>query len=275
LRSAYAFRYKIVNAILLIAYVINVATQNVSEGNGMSDGVRSERHDRIGVITLDRPEAMNAWDAAMRRRIADLLNAYDREASVQAVVLTGAGERAFGAGQDLREKRPSGGAEIDAWIDDWATFFGALRGLGKPIIAALNGVAAGSSFQAALMCDLRIGHPGVRMGQPELKNGIPSSMGPWILHACLGPARAAELVMTGRLVPAEEAKSLGLLDRIVPQADVLPEALALAAELGSRPATATRLTKERLRSLTEPGFRGAIISWKAMLCAASHDQASA
>jgi enoyl-CoA hydratase/carnithine racemase len=254
--------------------IINAAL-NVPGGNGMSDGVRSERREGIGVITLDRPEAMNAWDAAMRRRIADLLNAYDREASVRAVVLTGAGERAFGAGQDLRENRPSGGAGIDDWIDDWAAFFGALRGLGKPIIAALNGVAAGSSFQAALMCDLRIGHPGVRMGQPELKNGIPSSMGPWILHACLGPARAAELVMTGRLVPAEEAKSLGLLDRIVPQADVLPEALALAAELGSRPATATRLTKERLRSLTEPGFRDAINSWKAMLRAASHDQALA
>lgn len=269
------FRYKIVNAILIIAYVIKNAINDVLGGNGMSDGVRSEKREGIGVITLDRPEAMNAWDAAIRRRIADWLHAYDRDASVRAVVLTGAGERAFGAGQDLREKRPSGRAEVDAWIDEWAVFFGALRGLGKPIIAALNGVAAGSSFQAALMCDLRIGHPGVRVGQPELKNGIPSSLGPWILHACLGPARAAELVMTGRLVPAEEAKSMGLLDRIVPQADLLPEALALAAELGSRPATATRLTKERLRSLTEPGFQDAIVSWKTMLHAASHDQASA
>lgn len=275
MHSAYALRYKIVNAISFITYVIIVAKQSVPGGNGMSDGVRTERREGIALVTLDRPEVMNAWDAAMRRRLAEELRASDRDASVRAVVLTGAGERAFGAGQDLRETRPAGGAEIDAWIDDWAAFFGALRGLGKPVVAALNGVAAGSSFQAALMCDLRIGHPGVRMGQPELKNGIPSSLGPWILHACLGPAKAAELVMTGRLVPAEEAKALGLLDRIVPQADVVPEALALAAELGSRPATATRLTKERLRSLTEPGFRGAIVSWKAMLHAASYDRASA
>ncbi|QGY05181.1 enoyl-CoA hydratase/isomerase family protein [Methylobacterium mesophilicum SR1.6/6] len=241
----------------------------------MSEGVRFEMRGGTGVILLDRPEAMNAWDAATRRRIADGLHAYDRDEAVRAVVLTGAGERAFGAGQDLREKRPSGDAEVDAWIDAWAAFFGALRGLGKPLIAALNGVAAGSSFQAALMCDLRVAHPGVRVGQPELRNGIPSSMGPWILHACLGPARAAELVMTGRLVPAEEAKSLGLLDRIVPRADVLPESLALAEELGSRPAIATRRTKERLRALTEPGFQSAITAWKAMLRAASHDQASA
>lgn len=241
----------------------------------MSDGVRSESWEGIGVITFDRPEVMNAWDAAMRRRIADRLQTFDRDTSVRAVVLTGAGERAFGAGQDLREPRPSNGTGIDAWIDEWAAFFGALRGFGKPLVAALNGVAAGSSLQAALMCDLRIGHPGVRVGQPELKNGIPSSMGPWILHACLGPARAADLVMTGRLVPAEEAKSLGLLDRIVPQADVMPTALALAGELGSRPATATRLTKERLRALTEPGFRDAIMAWKAMLRAALPEQAPA
>ena len=124
-------------------------------------------------------------------------------------------------------------------------------------MAALNGVAAGSAFQAILLMDLRVGHPGVRMGQPEINAGIASVTGPWIMRETLGMAWTTDLTLTGRLLDAEEAHRLGALHRVVPAETVLPTALGLAAELGAKAPEAMRIDKEWLREMTEPGFRTA------------------
>ena len=120
---------------------------------------------------------------------------------------------------------------------------------------ALNGVAAGSAFQVALLCDFRIAHPGVRMGQPEIDSGIASTTGPWIMREMLGLARTIDLTLSGRLMDAAECHAVGLINRIVAPEDVLPTALALARELAAKPPVAMRLNKARFREVTKAGFR--------------------
>lgn len=216
------------------------------------------------VITFRRPEAMNAWTAAMRADLIAAMAQADRDDSVRALIFTGAGERAFGAGQDLREAGP-GLAQLDGWIDQWARLFTTLRSLSKPSIAALNGVAAGSSFQFALMADFRVAHDGVRMGQPEIKAGVASAMGPWIIRELLGPAYATDLCLSGRIMDGAECRRLGLFNRVVPREEVLPEAVRIAEELAALPRQAMRLTKARLATLSEAGFQDSFGHWRRML----------
>ncbi len=141
------------------------------------------------------------------------------------------------------------------WIVEWETLYDLMRSLSKPLIAALNGVAAGSAFQVALLCDFRVGHPGVRMGQPEINSGIASTTGPWIMREMLGIARTIDLTLTGRMMDAEECRAIGLINRLVPRERVLDEALALARELADKPPVAMRLNKQRFREVTEAAFR--------------------
>ncbi|MGI4943909.1 MAG: enoyl-CoA hydratase/isomerase family protein [Janthinobacterium lividum] len=220
-----------------------------------------ERRGHVGLVTFDRPAVLNAWNRAMRAEIVAACAELERDAAVRAVVFTGAG-RAFGAGQDLTEAAVATPAAVDGWVEEWRAFFGALRGLSKPTVAALNGVAAGSAFQFALMADFRVGHAAVRMGQPEINAGVASSMGPWVIHAVLGPILAHDLALTGRMMEGEECRRHGLLTRVVAPDRVLNEALLLAEELGAKPVLAMALTRRRLAGLTEAGFAESIAVWK-------------
>ncbi|MBV8935152.1 MAG: enoyl-CoA hydratase/isomerase family protein, partial [Alphaproteobacteria bacterium] len=141
------------------------------------------------------------------------------------------------------------------WIGEWESLYDLIRSLSKPFIAALNGVAAGSAFQVALLADFRIGHPNVRMGQPEIDSGIASTTGPWIMREMLGLARTIDLTLTGRMMNADECVAIGIINRLVPSEDVLPTAVALAEELATKPPVAMRLNKARFREVTEFGFR--------------------
>ena len=220
-----------------------------------------ERRGRVGLVTFGRPAVLNAWNRAMRAEIVVACADFERDAAVRAVVFTGAG-RAFGAGQDLTEPAPATPEVVDGWVEEWRAFFGALRGLSKASVAALNGVAAGSAFQFALMADFRVGHAGVRMGQPEINAGVASSMGPWVIHAVLGPILAHDLALSGRMMEGEECRRHGLLNRVVAPDRVLDEALLLADELGAKPALAMALTRRRLAMLTEAGFAESFTVWK-------------
>jgi enoyl-CoA hydratase/carnithine racemase len=218
------------------------------------DHVLAETRSGTMVITLNRPRRLNAWDAPMRSRLLRLLADAAADAAVEAVVLTGAGTRAFCAGQDLNEGTTFDGDRAESWIAEWEGLYGAMRSFDKPLVCALNGLAAGSAFQVALLCDIRIGHAGSSLGQPEINSGMVSAMGFWIIREMLGLSRATELVLTGRMVPAEECHRIGLLHHLVPEAEVLPRALRLAAGLAAKPKLAYRLTKARIRMATQPGF---------------------
>jgi enoyl-CoA hydratase/carnithine racemase len=228
----------------------------------MADTILTTTHAGVQTITLNRPDRLNAWDAAMRERLIDTLDAAGGSPSVRAVVITGAGDRAFCAGQDLNEATGFGADAAEAWIDGFHRLYRCLRALEIPVVAALNGVAAGSAFQFALLTDIRIGHPGVRMGQPEINSGIASVTGPWIMREVLGLSRTIELTLTGRLMDAEEALRLGALHHVVPAEDVLPRAQAVAADLAAKPPTAMRLIKRRFFEVLEPGLDEAVAAAK-------------
>jgi enoyl-CoA hydratase/carnithine racemase len=187
-----------------------------------------------------------------------LLAELDEDDAVGAIVLTGAGDRAFSAGQDLAETERFDAASVAGWMDEWDSLYGRIRWLRKPIVAALNGVAAGSAFQVALLCDVRVGHAGSRMGQPEIETGIPSILGPWIMQDMLGRSRTIELVLTGRLMDAAEAHTVGLIHHLVPSDEVRPRALEVAAALAAKPRVAMRLNRQRFAETNEAGFQEAL-----------------
>lgn len=227
-----------------------------------SETILVSGHGAVRVLTLNRPERMNAWDTAMRSRLIGELEAAGRDPDVGAVVITGAGDRAFCAGQDLNEATGFDAARAEAWIDEFHALYRAVRKLEKPVIAAINGVAAGSAFQFALLCDIRIGHAGVRMGQPEINSGIASITGPWIMKEVLGLSRTIEMTLTGRLVEADEALRLGLLHHVVGSDEVMERALEVAGSLAAKPPLAMKLIKQRFFEVLEPGLADAVAAAK-------------
>lgn len=214
----------------------------------------------VAVVTLNRPAKLNAWTHAMRNRLVEVFTEVGGDEQCRAVVITGAG-RAFCAGQDLAETAaiaPEDHAAAEGWIDDFAALYRSIRGLDKPTVAAVNGVAAGSGFQFSLLADLRVGHDDVRMGQPEVRSGIPSITGIWAMWDILGKAKTIEFTLTGELVDGTEARRLGLLTTLVPAGSVLDEAVALAGRLAELPPGAVALTKTRLRAIDDAALSESI-----------------
>lgn len=224
----------------------------------MTSSILLERRGRVGLITLNKPSKLNAWDKPMRDRIVAALQEYDRDSTIGAVVMTGAGERAFSAGQDFAEAHDFDAEAAESWIREWESFYGTLRRLSKPIVAALNGVAAGSAFQVALLCDIRVGHEQVTMGQPEINSGIASITGPWIMKEILGMSRTIELTLTGRMMQAQECREIGLIHHLVAREDVLAKALEIAEQLAAKAPLAMRLDRAWFADMTEDGFRETI-----------------
>lgn len=220
--------------------------------------IKAERIGAIGVITLNRPERLNAWHTAMRGEILAALGAFAKDPAVGAIVMTGAGERAFSAGQDLEEAHDFDADRAEVWLREWETFYDTLRSLPKPLVMALNGTAAGSAFQVALLGDIRVGHPEVQMGQPEINAGIASVTGPWIMREMLGLSRTIELTLTGRMMDAQECHAIGLIHYLVPREAVHARAMEIAESLAGKPPVAMKLDKARLQEMTEAGFRDAI-----------------
>ncbi|MEX1235743.1 MAG: enoyl-CoA hydratase/isomerase family protein [Roseovarius sp.] len=220
----------------------------------MASYILTETIDTVRRITLNRPDKLNAWNAEMRDMLIEALKEAEADDAIRAVVLTGAGDRAFGAGQDLNESKTFDANRAEEWMGEWKVLYSQLRSLSKPIIAALNGVAAGSAFQVALLCDLRVAHPGVLMGQPEIKSGIPTVTGNWVMRELIGLARTIDLTLTGRMLDANEAKEFGLISRLVEADAVQDAALDLARELGAHPPVAMRLNRQRIAEVTQASF---------------------
>jgi len=212
--------------------------------------------DGIATLTLNKPWKLNAWDTPMRAEIAAVLRDWNGDTRVRAIIMTGAGERAFSAGQDLDEtEKFQSGADGAHWFQSWRDFYNAIRELDKPCLAALNGVAAGSAFQAAMLTDVRVGHRGVRMGQAEINSGIPSITGPMLMLPRIGLSRMVELTLTGRMMDAEECRAVGLIHYLVELPhEVIPKTREVAEMMAAKPRIAMRLTKARFRQVTQPAF---------------------
>ena len=220
----------------------------------MSDVVKVVAHDDIAVLTFNREGALNAVSRELAREVAATLIKLDDDDKVRGIVLTGAGSRAFCAGVDLREGREIKVAEVEEWFGAVCNIYRQMLLTEKPLIAAINGVAAGAGFQIALVSDLRVAHSGAKLGQPEINAGIPSIMGSYWMSLHLGWSLNQELSFTGRLMDADEAAALRLVNRIVAPAEVVPTAVEVAREFAAKPGTAWRRTKERFREVAMRGF---------------------
>jgi enoyl-CoA hydratase/carnithine racemase len=221
-----------------------------------------ERRDGVALLTLNRPEALNAVDAGLRAELTAALTELNTDAGVRAAVIAGKGERAFCAGQDLNEAIALGPDEIELWLERQHAMYQAVRDFDKPLAAALNGVTAGAGFQIALCCDLRIGYEELRIGQPEIRAGLASIVGSFLMTLQVPLSLNQQLSLAGELLTGRRAFDLGLVNHLVPQAEVQARAIALAAELSQLPAAAYAATKAHLRQLSQPGFEAALAAAK-------------
>ncbi|MFG2870153.1 enoyl-CoA hydratase/isomerase family protein [Streptomyces sp. ms191] len=207
--------------------------------------VNLEVAEGVGVIRLDRPP-MNALDIATQDRLRELAQeATDRD-DVRAVVLYG-GEKVFAAGADIKEMQVMDHAAMVKRSRALQDSFTAIARIPKPVVAAITGYALGGGCELALCADYRIAADNAKLGQPEILLGlIPGAGGTQRLSRLVGPSKAKDLIFTGRMVKADEALGLGLVDRVVPAAEVYEQAYAWAAKLAQGPAIALRAAKESI-----------------------------
>lgn len=213
--------------------------------------------ERVAVIEIDNPKKLNAWDMQMQAELTELIRSNDASADVDAMVVTGAGTASFCAGQDLEEIVDFKPADIRPWLAGLKELYRAPLSARKPVVAALRGVAVGSGYQFTLMCDARVSHASALIGQPEVKNGIPSITGYYLTERALGYTRAADLMLTGRLMDGAEAHGLGLVQRLVNDDDVLDTAVSMASDLAAQPKIAFLKTKQNILNDLWPGLEQA------------------
>jgi enoyl-CoA hydratase/carnithine racemase len=228
----------------------------------MSEEVKLERRDNLAIVTLNRPESLNAVNRALREALIVTLHELNADPGVRAVVIAGAGERAFCSGQDLAESVEYTIDDVDEWLTRQHAMYQSVRDLDKPCVVAWNGVAAGAGYQIGLCADLRVGYPELKLGQPEIKAGLASIVGSYLMTLQLPLSLNQQLSITGDLIGGQRAHEIGLINYLVPRAEVLAKAVAVAGELTRIGATALRLTKRRFRELTQPGFDAALAAAK-------------
>src|SRR5437763_4898576 len=202
------------------------------------------RADAVATLTLDRPKALNALDAATLRELARAIRGLRRDGGVRGLVVTGAGDKAFSAGADIAAMAAMSAAEGHAYSRLGHEVLARLEALPVPVVAAVNGVALGGGLELALACDLIVISARARLGQPEINLGlIPGFGGTQRLVRRVGVGRARDLVYLGRTVEADEALRIGLVDRVAPPEHVADEAARLAAELAAKPPLALAQAK--------------------------------
>lgn len=208
-----------------------------------------EKRDRAGLITLDRPKALNALNAALLEELSKALKAFDEDAKIGAIVITGS-EKAFAAGADIKEMQEMDFAE--ALLTDSHSGWLAIPATRKPIIAAVSGYALGGGCELAMMCDFIIASRSAKFGQPEITLGILPGMGGTQRFArFVGKAKAMDMVLTGRMMSAEEAESCGLVSRIVADSELLEEAISAAQKIADYSLPSVLLAKEAVNRAFE------------------------
>jgi len=239
-----------------------VATEPVlkAKGNGLAQqngNILVEIRGRVGLVTLNRPQALNALNKATMEELVAAVTAMDSDPAVGAVVITGS-EKAFAAGADIKEMASKGYLEM--YVEDWFRGWENLTRLRIPIIAAVSGFALGGGCELAMMCDFIIAGDNAKFGQPEINLGvIPGMGGSQRLTRAVGKAKAMDMVLTGRFIDAEEAERSGLVARVVPAAVVVDEALKAAELIASKSKPAAMLAKEAVNAAFEMGLAQGVV----------------
>jgi enoyl-CoA hydratase len=209
-----------------------------------------ETRGAVGLVTLNRPKALNALNAQLMRELGAALLGFDADDAIGAIVVTGS-EKAFAAGADIKEMQPLG--YMDAYLGDFITAgWETLTRIRKPVIAAVAGFALGGGCEVAMMCDFIIAADTAKFGQPEITLGIiPGAGGTQRLTRLVGKAKAMDLVLTGRMMDAAEAERAGLVARVVPAAELLAEALKAAEKIASLSRPSVLMAKEAVNRALE------------------------
>ncbi len=203
----------------------------------------------VAVATLHRPKALNALNSATVAELGKVLDAVDADPSLRALVLTGAGEKAFVAGADIAEMSRLTPLEARRFAERGERTLARLEGLTIPTIAAVNGFALGGGCELAMACDLVYASEAARFGQPEVNLGlIPAFGGTQRLARRVGPARALEIILTGDMIDAAKAKEIGLALEVLPADQLLPHALRIARKMASRAPAAVALAKRTIHA---------------------------
>lgn len=216
-------------------------------------------HDRIATITLNRPDKLNAFFGTMREELLEALRGAERDAACRVVVITGAG-RAFCAGGDVDSmsglQRDGNLPAFRKLLDAGGNVVLQIASMEKPVIASINGIAAGAGCNLALACDYRIASDAAKLGETFVKIGLhPDWGGTWLLPRLVGRSRAAELLMTGRIVDAAEALTIGMIDRVVPVAELESETAKLAQSIAVAPPIAVAGIKRALAAAERNDLR--------------------
>jgi len=216
-----------------------------------------ERRGRVGLVTLNRPEALNALNKATLDELVAAVSEMDADPGVGAVVLTGSG-KAFAAGADIKEMASKGYMEM--YDADWFRGWEDLTRLRIPLIAAVSGFALGGGCELAMMCDIIIAGDNAKFGQPEINLGVvPGMGGSQRLTRAVGKAKAMDMILTGRFIGAEEAERSGLVSRVVPAGDTVEEALKAAEVIASKSKPAAMLAKEAVNAAFETGLAQGVL----------------
>jgi enoyl-CoA hydratase len=213
------------------------------------DTILVETRGKVGLITLNRPQALNALNSTLMREVNQALDAFEADAAIGCVVITGS-EKAFAGGADIKEMQHLSFPQT--YVDDFVTSWDGVAGRRKPIVAAVAGFALGGGCELAMMCDIIIAADTARFGQPEVKLGImPGSGGTQRLTRLVGKAKAMEMCLTGRMIDAAEAERAGLVARVVPAADLPAEAMKTAETIASMSLPVVMMIKESVNRANE------------------------
>ncbi len=208
-----------------------------------------ERDEQVGIVTLNRPKELNALNTRLVGELAQALEEFDRDEAIRCIVITGAGEKAFAAGADIKEMVEK--SPIDMLTGDFEHWL-RIKRIHTPLIAAVGGYALGGGCELAMTCDMIVASENARFGQPEILIGvIPGAGGTQRLTKTLGKYRTMEMVLTGAQISAQEMAAHGLVNRVVPKGEHLNEALKLAKTVAAQAPLAVRLGKEAVLAALE------------------------
>jgi enoyl-CoA hydratase len=216
------------------------------------ENILVEQRGAVTLVTLNRPQSLNALNSSVLEELIDAFAKFEADASQGCAVLTGAGEKAFAAGADIKEMFEKPAAEFFAqdFFSRWTSHL--VKTTRKPWIAAVNGFALGGGCELAMMADIIIASENAKFGQPEIKLGVgPGMGGSQRLTRAIGKSKAMEMCLTGRMMGAEEAERSGLVSRVVPLASLVDDAVKLAAEIAAMPPLAVIANKEAVNAAFE------------------------
>jgi enoyl-CoA hydratase len=212
----------------------------------------------VGIITLNRPDALNALNSKLCGELIDILGKWEKDDSIGCVVLTGAG-RAFAAGADIKEMAPQSYMDVYK-ADMFGAFEQAVSSFRKPIIAAVNGFALGGGCELAMLCDFILASEAAKFGQPEINLGVmPGIGGTQRLTRFVGKSKAMEMCLTGRMMDAAEAERAGLVSRVLPADKLVEEAKAAARKIAGQSGPIAMMTKETVNAAYETTLRQGIM----------------